>query len=144
MGDIENGWIIFKRHHVAPGTEPAAEAHLKLAFFLGALQHHHVLNDAAKLEMKLAEMTVQAVDAEIARFAQVYGKMTAVRGEKVMGPPLVVFQPIAIITACPKCEEPHTDTGEWATKPHKTHLCALCGHEWTPCNWPTVGVDALP
>lgn len=31
---------------------------------------------------------------------------------------------------CPKCEVQHVDEGEWATRPHHTHLCLSCKHEW--------------
>jgi len=36
----------------------------------------------------------------------------------------------------------HIDKGEWATKPHRTHLCEFCGHKWRPEEYPTVGVAA--
>lgn len=48
-----------------------------------------------------------------------------------------------LILHCPKCGAQHVDEGEWATRPHKTHLCAACGHEWRPKGTPTVGVRAL-
>jgi len=47
---------------------------------------------------------------------------------------------------CPACGLRHVDEGEWATRPHKTHLCVSdvfykgCGHKWTPTDAPTVGV----
>ena len=52
----------------------------------------------------------------------------------------LLAHPIALALTCPKCKAPHLDTDEWATKPHKTHLCLGCGNEWRPCNFPTVGV----
>lgn len=52
--------------------------------------------------------------------------------------------PDPMVLKCPKCKAPHLDTGDWATKPHKTHLCLECGHEWRPCDFPTVGVAVLP
>lgn len=51
--------------------------------------------------------------------------------------------PIRIILHCPSCDEGHVDEGEWETRPHKTHQCQLCGHEWRPSNHPTVGVATL-
>lgn len=51
--------------------------------------------------------------------------------------------PIPIVIACPKCREPHIDEGEWETRPHKTHQCQACLHEWRPANVPTVGVRSL-
>jgi len=40
---------------------------------------------------------------------------------------------------CPVCDIPHFDEGEWATRPHRTHLCGGCGTKWTPAAYPTVG-----
>jgi len=31
---------------------------------------------------------------------------------------------------CPFCLTKHVDEGQWATKPHHTHLCSSCGQEW--------------
>lgn len=44
---------------------------------------------------------------------------------------------------CPACGAQHIDEGEWATKPHRTHLCANCGNEFRPANVSTVGVWPL-
>lgn len=54
--------------------------------------------------------------------------------------------PIPMIHFCPNpmCARQHIDIAEWATKPHRTHRCGHCGHEWRPANVPTVGVAALP
>ena len=52
--------------------------------------------------------------------------------------------PIPMVLACPTCHERHVDEGEWATRPHKTHLCSRCGALFRPANVPTVGVAALP
>lgn len=41
---------------------------------------------------------------------------------------------------CPECGEQHIDEGEWETRPHKTHQCQSCGHEWRPYEVPTRGV----
>jgi hypothetical protein len=48
--------------------------------------------------------------------------------------------PVPMVLACPKCGAGHEDVGEWATRPHKTHLCLLCKHEWRPFDYATVGV----
>ncbi len=50
--------------------------------------------------------------------------------------------PISMVLHCPECAHPHVDLGEWATKPHRIHLCASCGHEWRPSFYCTVGVPA--
>lgn len=38
--------------------------------------------------------------------------------------------PVAMSLVCLKCSAPHIDNGEWATKPHHTHLCNVCQHQW--------------
>jgi len=50
---------------------------------------------------------------------------------------------------CQSCGKLHVDIGEWATRPHKTHLCVDddsgpgCGARWKPSEYPTVGVATL-
>jgi hypothetical protein len=72
--------------------------------------------------------------------------------------------PIPMVLHCPKCglqhidreEPPHTehtviggDIAEvevapgWANPPHRSHLCAGCGHIWRPADVPTTGVAAI-
>lgn len=51
--------------------------------------------------------------------------------------------PVAILTWCPRCDFQHIDRDEWATRPHRTHLCGNCDHEWAPLPYPTVGVLTL-
>jgi len=51
---------------------------------------------------------------------------------------------VPMVLACPTCHVWHIDKDEWATRPHKTHLCLSCGAEFRPANVPTVGVVALP
>ena len=50
-------------------------------------------------------------------------------------------EPVRKTMYCPKCETMHLDEGEWETRPHKTHQCQGCGHEWRPFPFATVGVD---
>ncbi len=59
--------------------------------------------------------------------------------------------PLPLVMYCPAGHQ-HIDEGEWATRPHKTHQCqfkvtqligghwGLCGLEWRPADFPTVGV----
>lgn len=42
------------------------------------------------------------------------------------------------------CGALHIDEGEFATKPHHTHACQVCGHVWRPAVVATVGVRFLP
>jgi hypothetical protein len=53
-------------------------------------------------------------------------------------------KPIPMVLHCSFCWLQHVDEEEWATKPHKTHLCARCKTEWRPANVYTVGVKELP
>lgn len=52
--------------------------------------------------------------------------------------------PIPMVLHCPHCRAQHVDEGEWATEPHRTHLCAECDCEFRPANVHTVGVKKLP
>lgn len=52
-------------------------------------------------------------------------------------------KPMRMVLFCPECGVKHIDTGEWATKPHKTHLCLTCGFEWRPSLINTVGVESI-
>ena len=51
-----------------------------------------------------------------------------------------VIDPVPMVMLCPKCCLEHLDVGEWAVRPHRTHRCAGCKHEWTPEEFATVGV----
>lgn len=50
--------------------------------------------------------------------------------------------PKPLVLHCPECQVHHVDRDAWATRPHKTHLCENCHHEWQPFPYPTVGVQA--
>lgn len=54
-------------------------------------------------------------------------------------------KPIPMLLPCPNpdCKLLHVDEGEWATRPHRTHLCAACGETWRPALVNTVGVVKL-
>lgn len=52
-------------------------------------------------------------------------------------------QPVSMHLLCPRCGAIHLDEGEWATRPHKTHQCQSCKHEWRPFEYPTVGVHTV-
>ena len=69
--------------------------------------------------------------------------------------------PIDMVLHCPACQVQHIDApaplapgqhygfncaGEvrpWANPPHRSHLCAVCGHVWRPADVPTNGVAAV-
>lgn len=52
--------------------------------------------------------------------------------------------PLPLRLHCPGCGDLHVDEGEFATKPHHTHACQMCGEVWRPALVPTVGVRFLP
>lgn len=52
--------------------------------------------------------------------------------------------PVPMRLHCPACHSLHIDAGEFATKPHHTHACQVCGEVWRPALVPTVGVRFLP
>ena len=51
---------------------------------------------------------------------------------------------IPMILTCIQCGARHIDKGEFATKPHHTHACQVCGVVWRPAIVDTVGVQFLP
>lgn len=52
------------------------------------------------------------------------------------------MKPLTMVLHCPACDMQHIDEG--ATKPHRTHQCQGCKHEWQPADVPTVGVKSIP
>lgn len=52
--------------------------------------------------------------------------------------------PIPMIILCVSCGQQHIDEEEWATRPHKTHLCKFCGTCWRVAAVATVGVAHKP
>ena len=73
--------------------------------------------------------------------------------------------PINMVLFCPACGVQHIDAPEsksrvlyadealseqsftplvtWTNPPHKSHLCASCGHVWRPADVPTNGIAAV-
>lgn len=66
--------------------------------------------------------------------------------------------PVPMLLFCPKCGAQHVDAPDpdghtsvemngretrWDNPPHRSHLCAGCGHIWRPCDRATVGVAAI-
>lgn len=51
--------------------------------------------------------------------------------------------PMAALLWCPFCNIQHIDEGEWATRPHHTHLCHACGEKWRVEPY-FYGVEAPP
>lgn len=61
--------------------------------------------------------------------------------------------PIDMVLHCPSCGMQHIDAPEehhdrrflysWENPPHRSHLCAGCGHIWRPADVPTNGVVAV-
>lgn len=60
--------------------------------------------------------------------------------------------PFDMVLHCPACGMRHIDAPgmsseyddhAWANPPHRSHLCAGCGHIWRPADVPTNGVAAI-
>ncbi len=51
--------------------------------------------------------------------------------------------PIRMLLTCPSCCSRHIDEGRFASKPHHTHECQVCGLVWRPAIENTVGVQLL-
>jgi len=70
--------------------------------------------------------------------------------------------PIDMILHCPKCHQQHIDAPDelrsgveifknpqtkdilrWTNPPHRSHLCAYCGHIWRPADVCTNGVATI-
>lgn len=53
-------------------------------------------------------------------------------------------KPIDMVLFCPFCGTQHIDQPDdahgWNNPPHRSHLCATCGHIWRPADVPTNGV----
>lgn len=107
-------------------------------------------------EATVASMTekLKATQEEVSRL---FGQVTDLGGNpfKITGDDIKKLRadPVQLVMYCP-AGHPHVDEGEWATKPHKTHRCqhnynydgsadGVCGLEWRPAAFPTVGVAAL-
>lgn len=49
-------------------------------------------------------------------------------------------KPVEMEMWCPNCRARHVDSGEWAARPHRTHLCDACGFKWGHQRHATVGI----
>lgn len=47
---------------------------------------------------------------------------------------------VDVVIHCPQCGAQHIDDGEWAARPHRSHLCSNCGHIWRVSDVFTRGV----
>jgi len=80
------------------------------------------------------------------------GKMTEAEAERekarmaaVLGTLEAMAEPIPMVLHCPACATQHVDQPgpDWANPPHRSHLCAACGHFWRPADVATTGVAAI-
>lgn len=55
----------------------------------------------------------------------------------------MTHDPIRMRIRCEMCGTLHIDEGEFATKPHHTHQCEVCGLVWRPAVENTLGVKFL-
>lgn len=75
----------------------------------------------------------------------------------ILDPWLNQIKPIDMVLHCSKCGMQHIDRRDtpedgadwndpgiaWTNPPHRSHLCAGCGHIWRPADVPTNGVQAV-
>lgn len=56
-------------------------------------------------------------------------------------------RPVELLLFCPACLHQHVDAPDpaigWTNPPHRSHLCASCGHVWRPADRPTTGVATI-
>lgn len=108
-----------------------------------------------KLSHELYEMytamSAQNHERLVQAYAKSYARGVAAKGKEV---PAV---PIDMILYCPACGTQHIDATEfehrtdlagtldvaWTNPPHRSHLCAGCGHIWRPADVPTNGVATI-
>lgn len=59
--------------------------------------------------------------------------------------PTLEQRPVDMVLHCPICGRQHVDepSEDWHNPPHRSHLCAGCGHVWRPADVPTNGVLAV-
>lgn len=61
-------------------------------------------------------------------------------------PDVALTVPLDMVLFCPACGLQHVDEptpGKWDNPPHRSHLCAGCGHIWRPADFPTNGVTEI-
>lgn len=87
------------------------------------------------------------------QIAQVAELLDAI--QKQVGEPRADPLPIDMVLHCPACGLQHVDAPDtnydphyeghmiWENPPHRSHLCAGCGHVWRPADVPTNGVAAV-
>jgi len=73
-----------------------------------------------------------------------YTEAEAVAGWNRRAAP-VATRSIDMVLYCPACGTQHIDAPDedWANPPHRSHLCAACGHTWRPADVATNGVAAI-
>jgi hypothetical protein len=59
----------------------------------------------------------------------------------------MMSRPIDMLLYCPRCTTQHIDApslaASWTNPPHRSHLCAQCGHIWRPADVATNGVARI-
>lgn len=71
--------------------------------------------------------------------SELYAQLEAARG--------AMQAPIPMLLFCPRCLLQHLDmpdpAKDWTNPPHRSHLCARCGHVWRPADVFTEGVISI-
>jgi hypothetical protein len=148
-------------------TELSADLFTRLADRLAALTRPTAPSDEAaridaevlrRIDHKLARYG-HAVAAEPHWYAQV--SIADLRALRRASTTAGGEMPIPMVLHCPKCGLQHIDEPEpsktanhytdylagispgWDNPPHRSHLCAGCGHIWRPADVATTGVTAI-
>ena len=90
--------------------------------------------------MKNRNAALKNRNDELEREVNTLRTLAEVLTSAINTPPL----PIPMFLTCPMCLARHIDEGVFATKPHHTHSCQICGLTWRPAVCTTVGVQFLP
>jgi hypothetical protein len=98
----------------------------------------HARAIAAPFRQPIYALTLPAIGMRVMLCGHHLTELSQVAGYS----PLVAPLPMRLI--CPSCRALHIDEGEFATKPHHTHACQICGEVWRPAVCHTVGVRFLP
>jgi len=112
---------------VSPGTATPEYADVNGNFAPSSIGEPFAYYDAAGMKFHRPD---EITEEQRGRYTPLYCAPSATAPLKIAG----LF--------CPKCGFLHIDAGEWATRPHRTHQCQSCKHEWRPADVPTVGVAA--
>lgn len=95
---------------------------------------------AVRSEQQLREMMFHVEDIRAALASITHRSLDTRTSDLIRGLRGFEKEPLKMVLYCHHCGYLHVDAGEWATRKHKTHLCAHCHKEWQPFEFATVGI----